>query len=323
MFRVAVIFISSVLFLVMLVVVLNALTYLFFYLPDITEARNRLEKVESHTFQTSANLPMEYLNEGEGLPLLIVHGLAGGYDNTSTHIDHILPTGYNLIIPSRFGYPGSPMPEEATLKAQADIMAELLNYLEIDRVAVVAHSTGSSTAIKLAHSYPERISALVLLSADFDCLAENRQPVKGLFKKVLTSDYLFWAMSGPFFNNAVKYLVPSAEDLSREKYNRTRVIIESILPAAERREGVNFDLLLLSDELKQEEMVTFFRNLNMPVLAINAADDYLTCYEAARELEENLPRVQFLGIDEGGPLFLNKPGQVLQEIEKFLESNLP
>lgn len=47
-----------------------------------------------------------------------------------------------VIAPSRFGYLGSTMPAGATVAAQADVYAALLDELGIDRLDVLAISSG-------------------------------------------------------------------------------------------------------------------------------------------------------------------------------------
>jgi pimeloyl-ACP methyl ester carboxylesterase len=51
-----------------------------------------------------------------------------------------------------------------TLEEQADLYAALLDSLKVQRVAVIAYSAGGHSAIPFVLKYPERSSALVLLS---------------------------------------------------------------------------------------------------------------------------------------------------------------
>ena len=48
-----------------------------------------------------------------------------------------------VIVPSRFGYLGSTLPEGATAADQADVFVELLDHLGLTRVEVMAISAGS------------------------------------------------------------------------------------------------------------------------------------------------------------------------------------
>jgi hypothetical protein len=47
---------------------------------------------------------------GEGAPMLIVHGAEGGFDQGIDMTGAMAGHGYQLIVPSRFGYLRSTMP---------------------------------------------------------------------------------------------------------------------------------------------------------------------------------------------------------------------
>jgi pimeloyl-ACP methyl ester carboxylesterase len=49
---------------------------------------------------------------------------------------------YQLIVPSRFGYLGTPIPENATVEMQADAHACLLDALGIEQAVVFTSSAG-------------------------------------------------------------------------------------------------------------------------------------------------------------------------------------
>ena len=76
-------------------------------------------------------------------------------------VEGLVPEGYRIITPSRFGYLGSPLPAEATVASQADAYVSLLDSLGIDKTPVLAFSAGSTSAVLLALRHPERVSALV------------------------------------------------------------------------------------------------------------------------------------------------------------------
>jgi len=52
--------------------------------------------------------PIEYADAGEGIPILALHGTAGGWDQAVTAGFEITRYGYRLIAPSRFGYLRTP-----------------------------------------------------------------------------------------------------------------------------------------------------------------------------------------------------------------------
>src|SRR5829696_7485806 len=119
---------------------------------------------------------VEYAQAGDGPPVMIVHGVFGGYDFGVGVGRANVPTGYRIISPSRFGFFGSPLPPDPSPAAQADAFASLLDHLAIGELPVVAFSAGSSSAVQLALRHPERISGLVLISPNSPHLEPLQKP---------------------------------------------------------------------------------------------------------------------------------------------------
>ena len=107
---------------------------------------------------------VEYAQAGDGPPVMVVHGVFGGFDLGVGVGRANVPAGYRIVSPSRFGFFGSPVPPEPSPAAQADAFAELLDHLKIVELPLVAFSAGSSSALQLALRHPERVSRLVLIS---------------------------------------------------------------------------------------------------------------------------------------------------------------
>jgi 2-hydroxy-6-oxonona-2,4-dienedioate hydrolase len=112
------------------------------YRRDRLQSEARLARLDRRTVPTPLG-PLEYCSLGEGQPLLLVHGVVGGCDVPASW-RALLPAGYRIITPSRFGYLGSPLPEEPTTAAQGDAFVWLLDALEIAQAPVLAFSAGST-----------------------------------------------------------------------------------------------------------------------------------------------------------------------------------
>lgn len=107
---------------------------------------------------------IEYTVQGHGKPVLIIHG---GNDNCFTDIkqQHLADNNHQVIIPSRPGYGKTSPSFGKTAAEQADFMKFLIDVLKIERIAVLAHSAGGSTALEFAKKYPENCVCLILEDA--------------------------------------------------------------------------------------------------------------------------------------------------------------
>ena len=108
--------------------------------------------------------PVAHATGGAGAPVLAIHGAGGRHDQGRLLARAFLPEGFSWVAPSRFGYPGSPMPDDASTAVQADAFTALLDALGQDRVSGIAMSGGAPPALQLALCHPERVQALILLS---------------------------------------------------------------------------------------------------------------------------------------------------------------
>ncbi|MGR7996153.1 alpha/beta fold hydrolase [Xanthobacter sp. ZOL 2024] len=105
--------------------------------------------------------------EGEGVPVLALHGIMGGLDQSWLLARALLPdwAGWRIISIARPGYPGSPLATGVTAEAQAHAYAALLDQMGLDRAFVAAFSGGGPSALAFARLYPARCRGLVLVSA--------------------------------------------------------------------------------------------------------------------------------------------------------------
>src|SRR5215212_3424158 len=108
---------------------------------DVQPSRERLLS-GSDIVTTEEFGDIEYPVQGKGLPVLLVHGAGGGYDQGLLIGENYIGDGHRFIAPSRFGYVRSSIPENGSPAAQADAYAALLDTLGVERVAVVGFSDG-------------------------------------------------------------------------------------------------------------------------------------------------------------------------------------
>jgi len=158
------------------------------YRRDMALAYRRVSS-GGRVVETASGL-VQYADSGEGFPLLIVHGAGGGYDQGECFAQ-LLGGSFQWIAPSRFGFLGSPAPEDADSAQQAD--ACLLDVLGIDRVGVVGVSMGGPSALLFARRHPHRTMSLVLISAASHAIPPRPAMLASLFNLFL-NDFVFWSM---------------------------------------------------------------------------------------------------------------------------------
>ena len=121
-------------------------------------------------FVVVSGVRLHYVEEGEGEPLVFLHGNAGMIqDFASSGLLSRAAARYRVIVFDRpgFGYSDRPRGAIWTAAAQADLLHDALVQIGISRATVLGHSWGSSVAVALALKYPDFVSALILASGYF------------------------------------------------------------------------------------------------------------------------------------------------------------
>lgn len=119
-----------------------------------------------HQFIRVNGHSIAYLEQGEGTPVLLVHGIP----TSSLLWRNVIPrlaAGRRVIAPDLLNYGQSAKLLEAnvSIEAQSRLLIGVLDALGARRADVVAHDIGGGIAQILAVNYPERVGKLVLANS--------------------------------------------------------------------------------------------------------------------------------------------------------------
>jgi 2-hydroxy-6-oxonona-2,4-dienedioate hydrolase len=297
------------------------------YQRDIQRARERVA-AGSQMAETPCG-PIEYAVAGNGPPVLLVHGAGGGFDQALDFGAGLVDRGLRVIAMSRFGYLRTPLPADASAAAQADAHACLLDSLRIERATILGASAGAPSSLLFALRHPRRTSALVLLvpaayapRAD-GAPALTTPPGTGfLFDSALRSDFLFWAAIRAARTTVIRAILATPPDLvvrsSESEQARIQQTLDHILPVSPRRRGLLNDAAILNGSLRYES-----ERIVAPTLIISAVDDLFGTYAIGRYTATQIPGARFIGLPDGGHLWVGHHQRVISEIAAFVTTHQP
>ena len=110
---------------------------------------------------------LHYLDEGDGPPLVLLHGLGSMVEDfVLSGLVREASKRYRVIAFDRPGYGHSERPRRMRFgaAAQAELVRKALDRLEVRRPIVLGHSWGTLVAVALALEFPEVPRSLVLAS---------------------------------------------------------------------------------------------------------------------------------------------------------------
>lgn len=182
--------------------------------------------------------PVEYIDGGEGFPVLFVHGSPGGCDQGAVMGAFLETGGFRVIAVSRPGYLRTPLTDSNKgPDQQADLELALMDSLSIDRFAVMCWSGGGPSSYRLAVKFPSRVTALAAL-AGVSTSYEFANGVNGLEYSLLTGGLGTWLMKEMVSHapkQVVKMSVVEEGDLTKDQ---AKELSEHIWNDEEKREFV-------------------------------------------------------------------------------------
>ncbi|MGA2051055.1 MAG: alpha/beta hydrolase [Terracidiphilus sp.] len=309
-----------ILFVILTVLIVAAAGVYGIYALEMKAARALLVG-RSQTIQTSFGT-LEFAEIGAGVPMLIVHGAEGGFDQGIDMTSAMAVRGYRLIVPSRFGYLRSTMPGNPTIAMQADAYVQLLDHLGIDKVVVVGISAGAWSSMQFAIRHPDRCRALVLLVPANYLPAGTTIHGGAVVSAMVHSNFVAWALLKlmPIMPGGMtRMMLGTDADVVRaaepNEKARVRQLLDHLQPVSQRIAGMNFDIKTAATHESFP-----IEKIACPVLTISAEDDRFGTATRAKYIAASVPDGRDIIFPTGGHALVGHYADALREIASFLQT---
>lgn len=217
-----------------------------------------------------------YIEQGEGNPLILLHGLFGALSNFKDVLDHF-SKDYKVVIPML------PLYELPLLDTSAKSIAKFLKKFiaarQYDKVNLLGNSLGGHVALIYTKNHPEKVSSLILTASSglyenaFGSSFPRREDKEFIRKKVALTFY------DPA--HATDELVDECYEVVND---RNRVL----------------RILAIAKSAIRHNMAKDLANMDMPSCLIWGRNDTITPPEVAKEFHEKLPDSELFWIDNCG-----------------------
>jgi pimeloyl-ACP methyl ester carboxylesterase len=208
-------------------------------------------------------ISMYYESYGEGtMPLILIHG---GGSTIESSFGNFLPllSGYGQLIAVELQAHGRTSDREApeTFEQDADDVAALLKYLQIDKANILGFSNGGTTTLQITVRHPEMVNKIIVMS--------------GAYKRDGFIPGFFDGFEGATLNNMPQALQASFLKVTPDK-NRLQTMFEKDVARMK-----NF----------KDYPDSMLQSIKVPALFITAHRDVITV-EHNLEMSELLPDAQ-------------------------------
>ena len=218
----------------------------------------------------------QFIEEGNGPVLLLLHGLFGALSNWKDVVDHFSPN-YKIIIPLM---PIYTLPILNTnVKALAEFVHDFITFKEYKDVTLIGNSLGGHVTLVYVKKHPQNIKQMVLTGSSG--LYENA--MGGTFPKREDKNFIRQKVEYTFYDpkTATDELVDEVFGIVNDKGKLIRIL--SLAKSAIRHN--------MSDDL---------RIMTLPTCLIWGRNDTVTPPDVAEEFNRLLPNSELFWIDKCG-----------------------
>jgi pimeloyl-ACP methyl ester carboxylesterase len=265
---------------------------------------------------------LHVVERGTGPPLLLVHGLAGQVRYFTFGIVDQLAEQYRVVAVDRpgSGYSVRTAGASAALGAQADVLAALIDALQLGRPLVVGHSLGGAVALALAQRHPRHVAGLVLISP----LTHVVHEVPAMFKGLMIAQpwmrtLVAWTLAVPLGiakRDAVLSVLFGPEAVPRDFATRGGGLLTQ---RPSHFIAACTDLAAIPEDLPG--MAQHYATLQLPVsILYGRSDAILSPRDQGEALAAKMPGARLTLIEGGHMLPLTQPDRTAQFIREAAAS---
>src|ERR1019366_3939544 len=162
---------------ILLICIITVLLAIFFLLPTLIISKDAAEKelsMPASLFILWRGTRLHYIDEGQGIPVLMIHGFGGSTQNFSK-IAAALKGSYRVIRVDIPGFGLSDLPESGVnpdyVQMYREYITFFLDFLHLDSLYIMGNSMGGGIAWLAAGDHPEKVIKLVLVgSGGYDAI---------------------------------------------------------------------------------------------------------------------------------------------------------
>ena len=119
--------------------------------------------VAVETKQITVNgTPFTYVEQGKGIPIVLVHGAMGDYRTWTGEMDAFADHYHVVWYSLRYHYPNTWAEGDFSVQGHLADLVALLKALNLGPVHLIGHSSGGVLAALVAREHPELVRSLVL-----------------------------------------------------------------------------------------------------------------------------------------------------------------
>ena len=240
-------------------------------------------------FEINKEKDFKYIEEGDGLPIIILHGLMGGLSNFNGVITFFKDKGYKVLMPV---LPIYDLPIlKTSVRELANFLDKFIKFKKIQKFVLIGNSLGGHIALYYTKIF-NKANGLVLTGSS------------GLYEKGMGSGY---TKRGDY--NVMKKKV---EEVFYDPKVANKELVDEVFETVNNRNKL-IKILAMAKSAIRHNMAKDLPKMKLPCLIIWGRNDNVTPPEVGIEFNNLLPNSDLSWIDECGH------APMMEHPEKFNE----
>lgn len=218
-----------------------------------------------------------YYEAGEGMPIIVLHGLMGGLSNFDKVASFFSGNGYKVVIPELPLYTQNIL--KTNVKAFAKYVKDFITFKGFEKVILLGNSLGGHIALYHTKMYPEKMAGLVITGSS------------GLYESAMGDSY---PKRGDY-----EYIKKKAEDVFYDPKVATKEIIDDVYNTVNDRIKLIKTLTIAKSAIRHN-MAKDLPKMFTPTCIIWGKNDKVTPPDVAEDFHRLLPVSDLFWIDKCG-----------------------
>ena len=218
----------------------------------------------------------DYVEVGEGEPLMLLHGLFGALSNFSDLIEHFKHT-HKVIVPILPLYDLDLL--HTTVKGLAKHVQQFIDHKGYNQIHLLGNSLGGHVGLVHILNHPEKIKTLILTGSS------------GLFENAMGDSY---PKRGDY-----EYIRAKTAETFYDPAVATKELVDEVFESVNSRERI-IRILAIAKSAIRHNMAKDLPSMELPVCLLWGKDDGVTPPEVAFEFDRLLPNSKLFWFEKCG-----------------------
>lgn len=251
-----------------------------------------------HRFVETNGIRMHFVEQGDGFPVLFLHGFPELWYSWRYQIPALAGAGFRAIAPDMRGYGETDKPEGIEAYDIHHLVADmtgLLDALDLSRAVIVGHDWGGVIVWQMALMHPERVERVISFNTPFT-RRSRRRPTEA-YKELPDGrfNYILYFQEPGRAESDIEPDIESWLDTTIRGIATVRDFITAdtikVFVDAFRKGGITGPLNYYRNIDRNWETTAYLegRQITMPALMICAENDPILLPQSAQRMPEYIP----------------------------------